>query len=527
MTPGNSPGNLPGKHTRRKSDRIGASASGRRPADELVRFVAGWRRRKIVVAGDFMLDRYVYGNADRLSPDAPVPVLWTKSSHSQPGGAGNVCRALRALQCDVACLGIVGDDEAGKQLREALEQDGCDTSGLIAAPDRPTTVKHDFVGLAQQRHPQKMFRVDDESRAPISRDVVDRLLAKARRLLKGAAVLCLEDYNKGLLITDFCQGLIAVARAMNIRALIDPALINDYRKYRGATCVTPNRTEAALATDVDFSDTSEPKMLEQMARTLMSGLKLEAVVMTLDKQGLLLVEKRRRPQHVTTKARSVYDVTGAGDIVLAMLAGALANGATWHTAVELANTAAGLEVEKFGVVPIELDEVLLNLLEKQNKDLGKRRQFEPLLFELNAYRKQGKRIVFTNGCFDILHAGHIGFLRAAREAGDLLVIGLNSDASIRRIKGKDRPVNLLNDRLMVLSELQSVDYIVVFDEDTPVKLIEAIRPDVLAKGTDYTKGEVVGASMVESYGGRVELVKLIEGRSTTNIIHKISGGSVG
>jgi D-beta-D-heptose 7-phosphate kinase/D-beta-D-heptose 1-phosphate adenosyltransferase len=229
---------------------------------------------------------------------------------------------------------------------------------------------------------------------------------------------------------------------------------------------------------------------------------------------------------VPTVARQVYDVTGAGDMVLAMLAGALANGADWRTAVELANTAAGLEVEKFGVVPIEMDEVLLSLLHRQQAGLGKIRTLEQLLPELAAYRKQGQRIAFTNGCFDILHAGHISFLRASRQAGDLLVVGLNSDRSIRRIKGPGRPVNNQDDRLMVLSELQSVDYLVLFDQDTPLKLIKAIRPDALVKGADYRHDQVVGAAEVEAHGGKVVLVKLVAGRSTSHIISRIAAGAV-
>ncbi len=496
--------------------------------DELIRFVDRWKTRKIVVVGDFMLDRYTYGNAQRLSPDAPVPVLATQRAEDHPGGAANVCLDLLALRCKVACVGVVGQDDTAKRLNAALKKAGCDTSGLIDAPDRPTTVKHNFIGLAQHRHPQKMFRVDEESREPIGAKLTERLLAKARSQLRGAAALCLEDYNKGVLTDGLCRSLIALAKKLGIPVLVDPAAITDYHKYRGATCITPNRTEAALATGTALNGDDEQQRRRntlKMGKALTRQLSLQALVLTLDKQGALLMEKGKPPVMVPTQARSVYDVTGAGDMVLAMLAGALANGADWRTAVELANTAAGLEVEKFGVVPIELDEVLLSLLRQQHEELGKVRTLDQLLGELAAYRKQGRRIAFTNGCFDILHAGHISYLRAARQAGDLLVIGLNSDRSIKRIKGEGRPVNSEADRVMVLSELESIDYIAVFDEDTPVKLLKAIRPDVLVKGADYRRDQVVGGDFVESYGGRVELVKLVRGRSTTNIIQKISGKS--
>ena len=493
--------------------------------DDLIRFIDRWQGRKAVVVGDFMLDRYVYGNAQRLSPDAPVPVLAIQRVEHNPGGAANVCLNLRALRCDVACVGVVGKDDTAEHLKDALSQAGCDVSGLIQTTDRPTTVKHNFVGLAQHRHPQKMFRVDDESNAPIPSKIADRLLAKARRLLKNAAVLCIEDYNKGVLTNALCQNLITLAKKMNVPVLVDPAAIDDFTKYRGATCITPNRTEASLATGIDTysnGDQEQQAAIRKIARSLLTKLKLHAVVLTLDKQGALLLEKSKPPCLVPTQARSVYDVSGAGDMVLAMLAGAIANKADWYTATQLANIAAGLEVESFGIVPIELDEILLNLLRQKHEELGKVRHVDQLLPELAAYRKQGKKIAFTNGCFDILHAGHVSFLRAARRTGDLLVVGLNSDRSIRRLKGKDRPVNHEADRVMVLSELESIDYIVAFDQDTPINLLKSIEPDVLVKGADYRRSQVVGGDWVESHGGRVELVKLVQGRSTTNIIRKIN-----
>ena len=474
-----------------------------------------WQPQRIVVAGDFMLDRYAYGNADRLSPDAPVPVLAIERTESRPGGAANVCLDLRALRCDVACLGLIGNDEPGQCLRQTLTDAGVDAAGLVA-PDtgRPTTVKHNLVGLAQHRHPQKMFRLDTEDKSPVSDDIAQQLLDRADEVLPGAAVLCLEDYNKGVLTEAVCQGLIEKARRLGVPVMVDPAAISDYRKYRGATCITPNRTEAQLATGQ-----TEP---QAMATQLKAELGLTHVVLTLDKSGALLLDDRDEFHTVPTVARSVYDVTGAGDMVLAMLAGARANDVPWEEAVALANVAAGLEVEKVGVVPIPLEEVLLSLLRLHDDELGKVRPAETLLRELQAHRQQGKTIVFTNGCFDILHAGHVAYLRQAAKLGDLLVVGLNADDSIRRLKGDDRPVNHEADRLLVLSELQSIDYLVVFSEDTPLKLIEAIKPDVLAKGADYTREAVVGHEIVEAHGGRVALIDLVEGRSTTNIIRKLS-----
>jgi len=502
------------------------STTGSAAHDKLIKLLDDWQTKKIVVAGDFMLDRYVYGNADRLSPDAPVPVLAAQHTTQEPGGASNVCLDLVALQCKVVCLGLVGRDEDGKLLRQALRDAGCNVSGILSVADRPTTVKHNFVGLAQHRHPQKMFRVDAESTAPVDSKSIAWLIRQASRLLKGATVLCLEDYNKGMLNELLCQTLIKLAGRMRVPVLVDPAAIRDYSKYRGATCITPNRTEAAQAMGVDFDDMVKPASICKMADRLRAQLRLQAVVLTLDKQGLLLSRIRQKPKHVPTKARSVYDVTGAGDMVLAMLAAAMANGSGWDVAVELANIAAGLEVERFGPVPVGLDEVLLTLLAERHQDLGKCRVPAQLLVELAAHRKQDRRIVFTNGCFDILHTGHVALFRQARAYGDLLVVGINSDESIRRIKGEKRPVNHLNDRVMILGELESVGYVVVFDEDTPIKLIRAIRPDVLVKGAAYGRRGVVGADFVASYGGEVRLVKHVKGRSTTTLIQKIEQNSV-
>jgi len=493
--------------------------------DELVAILDRWKKTRIIVVGDFMLDAYTYGNAERLSPDAPVPVLAAERRTHAPGGSANLALDLLALRCEVHCVGVIGRDEHGKTLKRALADAGCKVAGLIASGDRPTTVKHNFVGLAQHRHPQKMFRVDDEQRAPIPAEVEQQLLARVRPLLKKADVLCLEDYNKGVLTPALCKALIAAAKRAKVAVFVDPAAIKDYGKYKGATCITPNRSEAALATGIDTS-AGNNATLRRAALKLQDDLDAAHVVLTLDKSGLLLQSRGERPLHAPTRVREVYDVTGAGDMVLAALAAAYANGVDWPAALELANLAAGLEVEKFGVVPIELSELLLAVLQRGRAELGKLRTLEQLAVELDAYRSQGRTIAFTNGCFDILHAGHVRYLREARRFGDLLVVALNSDASIRRIKGRDRPVNRQADRVMVLSELASVDYVIVFDDDTPRKLLAGLKPDVLVKGADYkSKEDVVGWDIVEQYGGRVERVGLVKGLSTTNIIRKVKGDS--
>ena len=483
-------------------------------ADQLIELLDRWRACRVLVAGDFMLDRYAYGNAERLSPDAPVPVLTVERTESVPGGAGNVCRDLVALGCDVAALGAVGDDEPGRALRDGLRDEGIDIAGLRVVPDRPTTVKHSLIGLAQHRHPQKMFRLDTEDGRPIDGDAARGLLAAADALLGAVDVLAIEDYGKGVLTAEVCAALINAARRRGVPVFVDPAARDDYGKYRGATCITPNRTEARRVTGL-----TEPAA---MARRLQETLDIPQVVVTLDKEGALLLDAAGVVTALPTVARQVYDVTGAGDMVLAMLAAARANGASWPQAVALANTAAGLEVERAGVVPVRRDEVLLSLLQAHRGHMGKVRTLDNLLVELAAHRAAGKSVVFTNGCFDVLHAGHVSYLRQARACGDLLVVGLNADASVSRLKGDARPVNPLDDRLLVLSELESVNYVVVFEADTPEDLVRAVCPDVLAKGADYRREDVVGADFVEAQGGVVRLIPLVEGRSTTRTLDRLA-----
>lgn len=489
----------------------------------LIALVDRWRSPRVVVVGDFMLDRQSYGAAERLAPDAPVPVLRVEREEHTPGGAANVSLCLAALRCEVHAVGLIGDDAAGRQLQLSLRDKGVHADGLVAATDRPTTVKQSLVGLAQHRHPQKMFRLDIESHGEPTPDLEKQLAERAEALLEGADALCLEDYGKGVLTEALCRRLIDEAKRRGVPVLVDPAARDDFSRYRGATCLTPNRTEAERASGATVS--SEAAAIASLGAALQESLALEVLVLTLDRQGAMLFEGDAPPMVVPTRARSVYDVTGAGDMVLAMLAAAVSNGSTWPQAVALANVAAGLEVERFGVVCIELDEVLLALLEEQGAAAGKVRTTEALLAELAVHRRQGKTIGFTNGCFDVLHAGHVTYLRAAATEADLLVVAVNTDDSIRRIKGPDRPLNHQDDRLLVLSELESVDYLVLFDSDTPIELITALEPDVLIKGADYQKHEVVGHDVVEARGGRVALIPLVEGRSTTNLIQRARGGN--
>ena len=481
-----------------------------------------WKPFRAIVVGDFMLDRLVHGEASRLSADAPVPVLRVQRREDQAGGAANLCLNLRAMRAQVNAIGLLGDDDEGKILRGLLEDGGVDAGGLIVDPARPTTSKQNLIGLAQARHPQKMFRVDVESTRAPDEQTEARLLGAFEAALPGADVVCIEDYNKGVCAPALCAAMIEKARAAGVPVLVDPASITDYAKYKGATSITPNRTEAELATGLPTHAEASPEHNVRLARTLLDALELEAVVLTLDRHGaLLLTRDDPAPIPVPTVARQVYDVTGAGDMMLAGLAAARANGIGWTGAVELANAAAGLEVEVFGVAPIPIERVHHEILELCAGKGGAVRTLEQVLVQVRAARSSGKKIVFTNGCFDVLHAGHVHLLERTAALGDLLIVGLNSDASVRRLKGESRPLNNEADRARVLGALTSVDAVVLFEEDTPIRLIEAIKPDVLVKGGDYTRDRVVGAEVVEANGGRVEIIPLVEGLSTTATIERM------
>lgn len=477
-----------------------------------------------------MLDELVFGDATRLSPDAPVPVLRVTRTDHRPGGASNVCLDLRALDVHVECVGLIGADESGRTLRDALAAEGVGVAGVIADPGRPTTRKQSLVGLAQGRHPQKMFRLDVERVDPVSPGVAAAMVDHVRSALVRTDVVVIEDYGKGVCVPEVLGPVIAACRAAGVPVVVDPAAVADFSRYRGATAILPNRVEAQAATGLTIGDSHDLAGAAVAAQRLIDTVGVEAAVLTLDRHGALLLERGHGPVHLPTVAREVYDVTGAGDMMTAAIAAAAANGWGWTDAVRLGNVAAGLEVEQFGVVPIPLATIRRDLWRRVREASGgegltKVRTVDEARREAELVRGSGGRVVFTNGCFDVLHAGHVTLLHRARAMGDLLIVGLNSDESIRRLKGPQRPVNGESDRATVLAGLASVDTIVIFgsasDNDEPVELLRQLRPDVLVKGGDYRPDGVVGASVVREYGGRVELVPELRGRSTTGTIARL------
>lgn len=530
----------------------------------LLETLSNWRPFTVLVVGDFMLDQLTFGNADRLSPEAPVPVLHVQRTEHRPGGAANVCLDLIAMRAAVHALGVTGDDREGDLLRSALTAAGVQSDALVTDASRPTTVKQSLIGLAQHRHPQKMFRLDFESREPIAESVTSRILERFRSMLGQTDIVLIEDYGKGVCTPELCQAIIRECRVRNIEVLVDPAAIKDYSKYRGATTITPNRTEASLAARMPLPDHAAAVDHEPVARRLREELSLDTAIITLDRHGALLLEPvndvasdlpaQYVARHVPTVARQVYDVTGAGDMVLAALAGARANKLPWFESVQLANIAAGLEVEVFGVVPIPIEQIHRECMRVEGHGMaGKVRELDALLVEVAAAKHAGRTVIFTNGCFDILHAGHLSLLRRAAEQGQasaasgssraskagavgermspssaqaapFLVVGVNSDDSVRRLKGKKdpaRPINHEHDRAELLGGLECVAAVILFDDDTPERLIRAIKPDVLVKGDEYTIDQVPGAKFVQEHGGRVVLLPMVHGKSTTNIVTRM------
>ncbi|MDD5327738.1 MAG: D-glycero-beta-D-manno-heptose 1-phosphate adenylyltransferase [Phycisphaerae bacterium] len=481
--------------------------------EKLLKTVTNLGSPEVLVVGDFMLDAYIYGDALRISPEAPVPVLKVTKTEYRCGGAASVAADLAALGAIPVCLGVIGKDQNGEILKDELTQAGADISNLLVLAERPTTSKQRLIGLAQHRHQQQLFRMDEESTEMLSDKQCEKILQIYKDKLQHADIVCLQDYNKGLLSLSICKQMIQLATQANKKVLVDPALAADYSKYTGATLITPNRHEASMAVGFEIKTSGDAA---KAAQTLAEKFKLEAVVITLDKEGAYL-RAEGIDEIVPTRPRSVYDVTGAGDIVLATLAITLAAGCDYKTAVQLSNITGGLEVEKFGTATVTIDEIINEITGKSDKVLP----IKSLIKCLDEHRRQNGVVVFTNGCFDVVHRGHIEFLRFCKQQGSIVVVGLNSDISVKQIKGPDRPINNQHDRMAVLAALETVNYVVVFDEPDPLNLIKEIKPDVIVKGQDWAQKGVVGAEFVESYGGRVVLAPLVEGKSSTATIEKI------
>ncbi len=465
---------------------------------------------KILLVGDVMLDRYFAGSVDRISPEAPVPVLHVRRSFTRPGGAANVAVNVAAMGGITTVIGAIGDDEAGRCLRAALEQDGVDGDEIATTKSIPTTVKTRLLAGHSQ-----IARFDEEAvldDADVRRDLVRRITA----LIANADVAVISDYAKGVCDQPVCRAIIDAARARRIPVIVDPKG-GDFSKYAQATVITPNRAEAVAVVGFPIRG---PDDAVKAAHLLRDRLSIESAVITLGEQGMVVVSPEGSAV-IPTQAKQVFDVTGAGDSAVATLAVAIGRGMPLREACFLANVAAGLQVSRVGTARITWSEVLGAIDQREALARGKVVSRADLQAAVQHARAEGKRIGFTNGCFDILHHGHVQLLEAAAKECDLLVVGVNSDASVTRLKGPPRPFVPSPERQAVLAGLSAVGLVCEFSEDTPLDLIKAVEPDVLVKGADYAADDVVGADIVKARGGRVITPLFVANASTTNIVDRI------
>jgi D-beta-D-heptose 7-phosphate kinase/D-beta-D-heptose 1-phosphate adenosyltransferase len=472
--------------------------------------------RTVLCVGDLMLDEFVYGEVSRISPEAPAPVIAVQRSETNIGGAGNVARNIASLGGRCIFVGLIGADDAGIKLKtELARQDGIETV-LVCDPARPTTRKVRFVSEHFSTH---MLRADWELAAPATADIEQKLIDAALPQIARADIVLLSDYAKGVLTARVIRNVIDAARKLGKRVIIDPKSAN-FAIYRGATLLTPNRREFAEATR---SRADSDQSIADAAQDAMQLADCEAMLVTQSEHGMTLVPRNGEAIHVPALAVKVRDVSGAGDTVAATLALALAADADWETALRMATAAAAVAVSKKGTASVTAAELRRKILPHaflaaEEKIVASGDDLDAQLVD---WRKQGLRIGFTNGCFDILHPGHVQVLTAARGACDRLIVGLNSDASVKRLKGEGRPVQNERARAEVLAALEAVDLVAIFEEDTPINLIEQIRPSVLVKGSDYARDQVVGHEIVAINGGEIVLVDILEGFSTTSLVRRV------
>lgn len=471
----------------------------------------GQSEKHALVIGDVMLDRYLVGEVSRISPEAPVPVVLLKSQNERAGGAANVAANLALLGIKTHLVGCIGEDNEGSTLINEMEKLGVETNAMVQSTQRPTVAKTRILGGHQQ-----MMRLDQEQTHTFAENELSALNKAWQQQLKTKpTVVILSDYAKGVLNPRFCQQIIQDCRKANIPVLVDPKG-KDYTKYVGATALTPNKKETAEACETQIND---PELITK-AQALKDCIKLDFLAVTLGEEGISLLDNTRHD--LPAVAKQVYDVSGAGDTVISTLAAGIMHDLTPLQSLQLANVAAAVVVGQVGTMPIQQHELIAALTSTQTQQQAdKVCGLDDLLIKVEQWKNDQETIVFTNGCFDLLHAGHVTYLEAAKQRGDRLILGLNTDRSVSALKGPSRPVVHEKDRARVLAALESVDAVILFDEDTPLHLINNIKPHVIAKGSDYTADQVVGGTEVESWGGEIALIDLVAGRSTTNLIKKM------
>jgi len=465
----------------------------------------------ILVIGDLMIDHYLWGSCERISPEAPVQVVDIAKETTVLGGAGNVINNLNTLGAKVSVASVIGDDENGRELLEMLKEIDVDSSNIAKQEGRKTSKKSRVIAVSQQ-----ILRYDKESKEDITQESEQKIVASLENSIDAYDMVILSDYGKGVLTDSLSQSIINLAKKNGVRVLVDPKG-SDFSKYRGAYLLTPNKKEAILATGIEIEDEDS---LRQALQKLKNECDLGISLITLSEDGIATLDKEL--EIFPTVAKEVFDVTGAGDTVIASIAYALSAGKSIQETAAFANLAAGVVVGKIGSATVSMDEVeeYEASLHKSTSD-AHIKSFQEIEALVKRSKELGKKVVFTNGCFDILHVGHVKYLQIAKSFGDILIVGLNSDASVSRLKGPTRPVNIAEDRAYLLAALEAVDFVVPFEDDTPYELIKMIAPDVLVKGGDYEGKTVVGTE----FSGELKLVDFVDGKSTTKTIQKIQGSS--
>lgn len=466
----------------------------------------------ILVVGDLMVDEYLWGDVDRISPEAPVQVVAVESEDYTLGGAGNVIHNLIALGAHVSAVGIVGAGTHAELALNKLKSLGVNTKGIIQDSQRPTTRKTRVIANHQQ-----VLRIDREAGTEITRPIQNSIARAATEMIADADVMLISDYGKGLVTKALMKKLVAAANKHNKLSIVDPKGL-DFKKYSGASVMTPNKKEAALASGVEIID---DLTLVKAAERLIEKTGIDKILITCGKEGMVYFERNTRPYRIDTKARQVFDVSGAGDTVLAILGLAIAAGYSIKEAVAVANTAAGIVVGKVGTATVSQTELAAALKLIPDATAEKHKTLEELSDVVRKLEKNGKRIILTNGCFDLLHVGHVMLLTASKQLGDVLIVAIDDDKSVRQLKGAGRPVINENERLRIISALDSVDYVVVFASHELENVIKIVRPAVLTKGSNYGTEAVFGREIVERYGGRVERIPITENISSTRIINNI------
>ena len=478
--------------------------------------VSKFKSCKILVIGDLMIDEYVWGSVDRISPEAPVQVVAVTEEDYTLGGAGNVVNNLAALGAGVQTIGVIGTDTNGGMLLKNLKKLGAGTAGVIVESDRPTTIKTRI--LANHQH---VLRIDRETNRAIAGDTFTKLADAALALIPAADVVLVSDYGKGLITKEFMQHLVRCAQQSQKKVVVDPKGA-DYTLYNGVSLVTPNQKEASLASGINIVNADS---LKNAGSAILKKTKIERLLVTMGKDGMTLFERGKKPYKIAAEARQIYDVSGAGDTVVSVLGLSLAAGADFRQAMSLANTAAGLVVAKVGTATTSPEELQAALDPAADTSTSSKIVAASSLKSLaNDLKRAGRQIVMTNGCFDLLHSGHIALLSEAKKLGQVLVVAIDDDQSVRRIKGEGRPVLTALERTRILAALDVVDYVTVFDTDKLTQLIEDLRPDVLTKGSNYKHETVFGHEIVEKHGGRIVLLPIDDSISATGIIDKIKKG---